>query len=343
MKARWLYLALWLAVVWVWCGLYAWMFDGFNVFEWVMQVVAYFWTDDMEALPRANGMFYVWGYDIPDWWHRWPREVQIAFESVGVSIPLLVMTMGISLTVGVGRRQRAALPAKRRMTLVARGFATLFLGLLIAALTLEVIDRVGWYDSWNSFYLRYHRQDRFQFSTGSHTYSTTPVTTWVPHAAWLLSAGWLFAAGCLWWFARARDRYWKLETLTKWVIVVAILVLLWKWLAWPLLGSGRNYWWWDWMLDPDHTVIASALTCLVWALGVRTWLLFRLRQYEVDRAAQQRDAPECVACEYDLRGSLAGGAARCPECGHPVPDEVVRAFAAGEEARARSAEVPAEM
>ncbi|MBL4701644.1 MAG: hypothetical protein JKX85_10350 [Phycisphaeraceae bacterium] len=56
-------------------------------------------------------------------------------------------------------------------------------------------------------------------------------------------------------------------------------------------------------------------TVLIWALGTSTLILFGIR------AAFRFNDNRCLACGYDLQGSLAHGDGTCPECGHTVQQD----------------------
>jgi hypothetical protein len=69
----------------------------------------------------------------------------------------------------------------------------------------------------------------------------------------------------------------------------------------------------NWPTDGWHTAAVlgvTALTWLGWALagGMGVYL----------RYAQTTRRRLCQRCEYDLRGTLAAGLDRCPECGEAV-------------------------
>lgn len=118
-----------------------------------------------------------------------------------------------------------------------------------------------------------------------------------------------------------REQYWQLERFSRYPLYMAILLLL----ASELISLGR---WSGYIVEyydygVTYTASFIAWSVMVWALGCRAWLLFRLKRFEKLKLIHDRESPECFACGYNLHGSVLAGSRSCPECGVSIPRELL--------------------
>ena len=78
-----------------------------------------------------------------------------------------------------------------------------------------------------------------------------------------------------------------------------------------------SHWWTDQFIG-SHSATIIGLIVLTMSLWIWDWTLFGLKSRFTARWAKSIGV--CQACNYDLRGSIAGGGVTCPECGHAIPE-----------------------
>ncbi|MEM9420775.1 MAG: hypothetical protein AAGA25_17245 [Planctomycetota bacterium] len=331
-RLRWLYLVLvvfgWIA----WLGMYpaqVWwkvFFEyGVNPVLEVMNSVVFFWTgEDKWLFHYDDGMDGIWGWP-RDWSRRYGSPLYarwLWWGAGGIGLPLVLMfsVMGFVGFMPVTIRR---LPAKRRVAWMAMLFSSCVGAMAIGGGVLMAMHYSGLLKMWAEW-AAVNRTGQSNLIN-----SNMPLLLhWPPEVLWVL-IGSIFPAALLIWFGVVRrDRYWRLERITRYVGLGAAIVFVAS-----LIGGLHNRWAWGynyWALGIGSsvwpTVWFSSSTALLWAVSCRVWLLFRLTVYQRQRIASMIDSPECFACEYDLTGSLRGCATRCPECGVAVPAQVIERF-----------------
>lgn len=344
-RLRWCYLALVVfgAVLWwgMWPGQTFWevldTWDSNPVLH-AMDMVAFFWGLEEGAgwFSDDAAMTGVWGWPGVRWnWYGVQTARFWAWWSVGAfGVPVLLAGAVVGF-VGVRPSSGRRLPAKRRPSWIASSIAAGFGGLSLAGAVLMVLHLADWLEPWIDAATK-----RFVHPLGLPQSSrhNPGVWSWPPHVVWLIAAGVPPAFAGLWFGVLRREVYWRLERMTRYVGLLALALLVVSLVAGlRRLGPWDTYWEIDLVLWP--TVWFSAATALLWAAACRVWLLFKLVRYEQKRAAMMTTSPVCYACDYDLSGSLDGGATRCPECGVAVPAEVLAARAAAVEAETDKSQV----
>ena len=136
---------------------------------------------------------------------------------------------------------------------------------------------------------------------------------WTQAAVWVFFGGsWVGLAALLFVHVRRRIRFRVLSRLTAILFASSLVQLV--------------------VTVPSHLIVIRRPGCLTgmltgigllvgiyvtfWSLGPAIMLLFLMDSYR-----QQRNAPLCLACGYDLRGSIPAGSTACPECGEPIPTQ----------------------
>lgn len=118
---------------------------------------------------------------------------------------------------------------------------------------------------------------------------------------------WLIWGVVFWVYWKEGDRYSWLARLTRGLIAgsvlefaVAVPVHIWATRQRECYCARGTY-----------TGLIFAGTVLLWAFGPGVVLLFMREKYRRQKLLE----PVCAKCGYDLRGTIAAGRSRCPECG----------------------------
>lgn len=72
-----------------------------------------------------------------------------------------------------------------------------------------------------------------------------------------------------------------------------------------------------WFMQTVESIIFFSAAAAVPSLGAVIWL-----SRDVPSMIARIDRGRCPSCNYDLRGSIAGGGVTCPECGLAIPQNV---------------------
>ncbi len=119
---------------------------------------------------------------------------------------------------------------------------------------------------------------------------------------------WIWGLLVLFGLCRARSRFLALELSLMWLVVTGLVRL-------PPLAADPQ---WERVLR--HPYWPWLLTMVSWSLAVLAWAWFR-------QGAKHRLL--CPVCEYNLTGNRSG---ICPECGAPVPAEILERLRRGPQA-----------
>ena len=261
-----------------------------------LRLVAYMFFGGFKPLFRGEGLYGVLGFDPTSPW-RWSG---IADYSYNLYLLGWFSVFVLSALLFLPRRseRQSMLPAKRRPTIssvIAAAFGasvlTMGFGALVLGLASQWDSLIVWINTTLSSKLAAARLPGFAGA----------LSVLVGFAVVLLmTVMWTFVLHGLW---RRRERYWQYERMTLWLMVGAVMLLI----VAGISHGAASY------LDHEdgaYTGLALGWTVLFWAWGCRIRLLFLLPRFEQSPADTL-----CMACGYDLRGTMAAGRSECPECG----------------------------
>jgi len=217
----------------------------------------------------------------------------------------------ILVYVGLGKAKLEHLPARSAFRPLPQAISALFWGLCLAGFAAIIIElTTGEWDEVVRFNGNWGKGPRYS----SHIDRAWPSFTII-----LVGGAAMYVLMMI--LKRGHDRYWQLERVSRGVLCAAFALLITSSTIWllrdmHLLRGFDN--------DAVRSADFAAWTCLVWAMGCRTRLLFRLRKHEKLKNQHDLENPECFACGYNLRGSVMAGSKRCPECGVSISRELLK-------------------
>ena len=224
--------------------------------------------------------------------------------------PALIAAIGFFVG---SRQQRDDLPATRRCRPAALAAASVLGGACLTALALKAITH-----------------------TELDILLTRSSPAKIPMIALGLCAASAGFAAVTWRYVVASDGYWRLERVSRLVLILGTVSWGTSWITSPgpfRLLRRRFY-----SIDITEILCFTGSTAVLWAGAVRLILLWRFDRYRVRRQEVLAHRPHCIDCGYDLRGSLASRMhdqhapvrrVTCPECGAGVSSEVVKIFRDG--------------
>lgn len=337
-RLRWLYLGLVVFGAMVWWAQYfgqtGWLFwsddwQALNPLLRFMDVAYFYWFGTHETwFSSGSGVEWIWGISLSDW--MFSRAINggagWAWAAIGIALagPILV-GLGVVGYVGINRRRDRQLPAVKPLGWLSWSIAATAWGVVIATALLLILHYIGGLSWWSDY--AYGLLSGQGGSPGWPRDLLIDLFEWPLHPLWLCVSAVLGGVGLMRFVVLHDERFWRMEKSCRWVMFssATLLVLSISSYFTSLRFAFVEYW----QIDVIKTATFFSSTALLWAAACRVWLLFRLVKYEKQRVAMMTESPVCFACEYDLSGSLRGGARRCPECGVAVPGEVVERFGAG--------------
>ena len=296
-RTRWLTVAAWgvCMVFYV-----SWLFEPVveRYTDWwypigYLELVWHVYFGGLDSHIHGEGLVDVLGFD---YWARW----QLAWTSDYSYYVYLFGWLGVLILFALlflPRRseQQSMLPAKRRPTIssvIAAAFGasvlTMGFGALVLALASQWGSLIAWINTTLSSKLVAARLPGFAGALSVLVGFAVIV---------LMTVVWTFVLHYLW---RRRERYWQYERMTLWLMTAAVLLLI----VAGLSHDAEEYYS---HRKGTYTGLALGWTVLFWAWGCRIRLLFLLPRFEQSPADTL-----CMACGYDLRGTMAAGRSECP-------------------------------